>query len=345
MKEQIFARPETGDTNRGWAVLAVCWAFVACAFISTVLRVWVRVRLTRNMGPDDFNMIAAMTTTLIGVGLITTEVINGLGRHEYCLTPSQRRNTKIIGWVDWMQTFITLMLTKTSICLFLLRIVDSRKIKIAIYALIGCLITFTTICVCLFLGVCRPLKAYWDVGVDGICLSDHQLESVVLAQGILSIISDLICAAFPVLFLRNLQIKMRTKVALCVLMGLGVITAACCTVRTVLSGAITDPDITWAIIPNVGWRLPEVNIGIVCANAPILRPLYLYFQGRLQTQKASSTAISKERMAPNNVNWSDSTKLQDSLEWNGLGESHSSADHRVSLEMGLPRHWVNKEQV
>ena len=62
MKEQIFARPETGDTNRGWAVLAVCWAFVACAFISTVLRVWVRVRLTRNMGPDDFNMIAAMVS-------------------------------------------------------------------------------------------------------------------------------------------------------------------------------------------------------------------------------------------------------------------------------------------
>ena len=130
------------------------------------------------------------------------------------------------------------MLTKTSICLFLLRIVDSRKIRIAIYALIGCLITFTTISVCLFLGVCRPLNAYWDVGVDGVCLSDYQLESVVLAQGskvnsllklalsltplVLSIISDLTCAAFPVLFLRNLRIKMRTKVALCVLMGLGV---------------------------------------------------------------------------------------------------------------------------
>ena len=43
-----------------------------------------------------------------------------------------------------------------------------------------------------------------------------------LTRLVLSIISDLICAAFPVLFLRNLQIKMRTKVALCVLMGLGV---------------------------------------------------------------------------------------------------------------------------
>ena len=110
-------------------------------------------------------------------------MINGLGRHEYYLTSSQRRNFKVLGWADWMQTFITLMFTKTSICLFLLRIVDFRRIRIAIYALIGCLITFTIVCVCLFLGVCRPLKAYWDVGINGVCLSNHQLESVVLAQG------------------------------------------------------------------------------------------------------------------------------------------------------------------
>ena len=62
MIEQTFARPDNGDVNKGWAVLAVCWAFVACAFISTVLRVWVRVRLTRNMGPDDYNMIVAMVS-------------------------------------------------------------------------------------------------------------------------------------------------------------------------------------------------------------------------------------------------------------------------------------------
>jgi len=36
-----------------------------------------------------------------------------------------------------------------------------------------------------------------------------------------------------------------------------------------------------AIVSNVAWRLPEVNIGIVCANAPVFRPLYLYYQGRL----------------------------------------------------------------
>ncbi len=43
-----------------------------------------------------------------------------------------------------------------------------------------------------------------------------------LTTVVLSIVSDLICAAFPILFLRNLQISIRTKIALFVLMGLGV---------------------------------------------------------------------------------------------------------------------------
>ena len=55
--------------------------------------------------------------------------------------------------------------------------------------------------------------------------------------------------------------------------------------------------------------------------------------------------MSKDRMVPSNVNWSDSTKLQDPLGWNGLDDSQPSGDTGVSLEMGLPRYGVNKEQV
>ena len=75
------------------------------------------------------------------------------------------------------------MLTKISICLFLLRIVDSKKVRTAMYVVIGALVLFTTIFVCLFLGVCRPLKAYWNTGVDAVCLSDNVLENVIIAQG------------------------------------------------------------------------------------------------------------------------------------------------------------------
>ncbi|CAF9937459.1 MAG: hypothetical protein HETSPECPRED_000546 [Heterodermia speciosa] len=338
MKEHQFARPSDGDRSQGWAILAVCWAFVATALATTMLRVWVRLRLTRNLGWDDHYMMIAMVTTIIGAGLVTAEVISGgLGRHSYYLQPSQRRLFAALGWGDWIQTFITLMFTKISICLFLLRIVDSKKVRTAMHVVIAALVVFTAIFVCLFLGICRPLKAYWNTGVDAVCLSDNVIENVVIAQGVLSVITDLICAAFPVFFLRGLQVKLRVKIALCLLMGLGVITAACCTVRTALSGAVKDPDVTWAISANVGWRLPEVNIGIVCANAPVLRPLYLFYRGRLSSQKiVSNTAYSRDKILPRGVSRvREHNAISDVDNDSWQVRSEGTTDTAVSLEMGI----------
>lgn len=53
----------------------------------------------------------------------------------------------------------------------------------SMYALITCLVIFHMICFFLFLGVCRPLNAYWTPGVEGKCLSEHQVEYIVIAQG------------------------------------------------------------------------------------------------------------------------------------------------------------------
>lgn len=81
-----------------------------------------------------------------------------------------------------MQTFLTLMFTKISICLFLLRIMVERWLRRPVYALIGILIVFHMTCVFLFLGVCRPLRSYWELGVDGVCLGKGQVERLIIAQ-------------------------------------------------------------------------------------------------------------------------------------------------------------------
>lgn len=179
-------------------------------------------------------------TTLIGAGFVTSGVFYGLGRHEYYLTPFQRLVSHALGWADWIQTFITLALVKISICLFLLRIVESRMIKRGMYAIIAFTVLFTTIFVCLFLGICRPLNAHWNVEVEGKCFSDIQIRDMLIAQGgesptiieihvyhlhttiVLSVIVDLVIAGLPIIFLRKLQISRRTKFGLCLLMGLGV---------------------------------------------------------------------------------------------------------------------------
>ena len=75
------------------------------------------------------------------------------------------------------------MFIKISICLFLLRIVDTKRVRIAMNVLIGCLVLFTATFAFFFLGICRPLKAHWNIEVDDVCLSDNVIENIVIAQG------------------------------------------------------------------------------------------------------------------------------------------------------------------
>lgn len=73
---------------------------------------------------------------------------------------------------------------------------------------------------------------------------------------------------------------------------------------------------------------PEVNVGIICANAPILRPLYLYFTGRLASQKATS-GYSKEPVWPGHAG---KEGIPETSKW------YESSDASMSMEMGVPTH-------
>ena len=164
-----------------------------------------------------------------------------MGRHQYYLSEQEVSNFTFYGWLDWQQTFLTLTFTKISICLFLVRITSSKRIINAMHWFIVIMVVFHLIIFGLFCGFCRPLKAYWNLKVQGaVCFSKHQEMHVILAQGgmapcvrffnllrahcglVFSIITDLILSCFPIFVLRGVKINIRTKIGLCVLMGLGV---------------------------------------------------------------------------------------------------------------------------
>ena len=93
--------------------------------------------------------------------------------------------------------------------------------------------------------------------------------------------TDFIGAAFPVLLLWNARLKFRTKIALNLLMGLGIITGTVCIVRTSYSWEILSSDYTWVGVGNALTRILEVNFAIIGACAPIMRPFVLYLRARL----------------------------------------------------------------
>ena len=171
------------------------------------------------------------------------------------------------------------MWTKVSICLFLMRLPKSKALLLPLQYAVAFLLFSNTILTVIWIMQCQPIHAAWDN--RGICMSREAKEGVILAQAIISVISDFAFAVFPILFLWRVQIDLKTKIGLWILMGLGLITGACCLVRTVLNGQSVPLDGTYDGIINWLWRLFEVQIGIIAACIPTLRPLYVWFMKRV----------------------------------------------------------------
>ncbi|KAG8533877.1 uncharacterized protein KY384_001618 [Bacidia gigantensis] len=199
------------------------------------------------------------------------------------------------------------------------------------------------------------IENFGVIGVSNLLLT-------LLTTIVFSALSDIILATTPLLFLSGLQISLRTKIALWILMGAGYITAACAIVRTALSGQILEIDQTYAMIPNAAWRATEVNLGIVCANAPILRPLYLWWRGRLQRKTKGTThgssyvatkgsggpgreGKSKVRLWPGGTRWMSTGGTTDGGEsaegFSGSEETRRSGYTEATAEMGLPLQGYN----
>ena len=180
---------------------------------------------------------------------------------------------------EWIQTFATLMWTKVSICLFLMRLPNSKAILLPLKCAVAFLLFSNTVLTVIWIMQCQPIHAAWDN--RGTCMSRGAKEGIILAQAVISVVSDFAFAAFPILFLWRVQIDLKTKIGLWILMCLGFITGACCLVRTVLNNQSVPLDGTYDGIINWLWRLFEVQIGIIAACIPTLRPLYLWVVKRV----------------------------------------------------------------
>lgn len=267
------------EGNWGPAILALTIAFLVVVLIFLFLRVVTRVWIVHQFWYDDAAIILAVLGTTIGAGLDFVEVNYGFGKHQQFLSPHHLQEFRKYTYGEWVQTFATLMWTKVSICLFLMRLPNSKVLLLPLQCAVAFLLFSNTILTVIWIMQCQPIHAAWDN--RGNCMSRGAKEGIILAQAVISVISDFAFAAFPILFLWRVQIDLKTKIGLWVLMCLGFITGACCLVRTVLNNQSVPLDGTYDGIINWLWRLFEVQIGIIAACIPTLRPLYLWVMRRI----------------------------------------------------------------
>lgn len=238
-----LSTPHNGDENRQGGIVVTAFITAVVASVVVALRMVTRIRIVRSVGWDDYAIVLATFGQIIGCGLVLVEVHYGFGRHRFYLSQSQYTEFQKYAFGEWIQTFQTLMFNKVSICCFLLRIPVQkyfiRPIQIAIFVLV----TSNVVLTLLWILQCNPVVAKaWNKKAPGSCLSDGQLQRIIISQAIISIISDFMLALFPIVLLWRVHISLRQKSGLCVLMGLGLMYAPPLLLEMLSFGQLTLTD-------------------------------------------------------------------------------------------------------
>ena len=174
--------PSDGDVSMGSGILATTIIVTILADTVVALRFIVRKWIVKNIGWDDWCILGAVLGITIGMALVIVQVSYGFGRHKYYLTSHQLQEFQKYSFGEWVQTFATLMWTKISICLFLLRITISKAFIRPLQVAIIILVLSNVILTILWAVQCNPVALAWDLTQQGTCFSVVHIDNIILAQ-------------------------------------------------------------------------------------------------------------------------------------------------------------------
>lgn len=161
-----MAADDTGplpDDNAGPALLIISSLLLALIIVTTSLRLFTRFSL-RMLGWDDYTIAVTAVLAIVRVALQAEQAKHGNCLHRAFISDEDDEANNRLGWIAQILLFISTALLKISICLLLLRIRDSRWLKIFLGCVMAGLVITNLTCVIILLAECSPVSSYWTGG-------------------------------------------------------------------------------------------------------------------------------------------------------------------------------------
>jgi len=104
-----------------------------------------------------------------------------------------------------------------------------------------------------------------------------------------SAFTDIFLAVVPAMVFWKLQLKTKTKIGLCLLMGATALAAICAIVKTTKLSELSDlTEFTYGTVDLVIWAIVEANVIIIAACIPTLRPFVISVQEGVRASEGCS---------------------------------------------------------
>ncbi|RDW64440.1 uncharacterized protein DSM5745_09851 [Aspergillus mulundensis] len=284
--------------DKGPKILAVLWGLTGFTMVIVAARMFIRGKMLRNFGPDDWLIAFSMMMGIVYCAITTANIAIGYGKHAYVLDTSTVEEATFLNTLSFLFGIVSFSVPKLAVAAMLNRILNPSLVqKAAIWGLTGLGAVISGICIIILFTMCDPAHALWHTTLvaegKATCRDTWILINYAIFTGAYSAFIDLYLAIYPAFVLMKLHMSLRKRMALCAALGLGAIASAMAVVKcTQVKGLADKNDYTYGTADLVLWTNVESDVVIIASCIPTLQPVLELILGK---RKLSSYSGSKNK--------------------------------------------------
>lgn len=155
---------ENENDDKGPKILAVLWTLTALTFCMVTARIFIRLKMLKSFGIDDYLIIISMVMGLAYCGVTTAAIAYGFGQHANKLDQYDLEMAILLNTVSFLFGIISFTIPKLAVTAMLTRILNPGLLqKIWLWALVGTAAAVSCICIIILFTMCDPPEALWHV--------------------------------------------------------------------------------------------------------------------------------------------------------------------------------------
>ncbi|KAI5918372.1 hypothetical protein F4810DRAFT_715547 [Camillea tinctor] len=208
---------------------------------------------------------------LVSGAIMLTACRYGYGHHASTLPPGDVYQSLKFFYLCQITYKSSINLTKASILLLYLRIFTGvRWFKLACAFVLISVVTYCIASVTATIFQCTPITGAFDKTIEHHCIDNAHFW---FANAGFSISTDIVILTLPMPLVYSLQIPRIQKIALIVVFTLGVfVVITSCLRVTTIDVQARSPDPLYDVASTM-WTIIEMNVAVICACLPQIRPL------------------------------------------------------------------------
>ncbi|KAL4807932.1 hypothetical protein BDV18DRAFT_159141 [Aspergillus unguis] len=320
------------NESRQTEVHVVGWVFTGIAIGTVALKVTAR-HMVHRLGWDDFFIFFSLGLSIIAAALVSYSVTLGLGRHTAAVIRdygtdrvAMTSKWQILGYPFNIGSY---SFPNISISILINNLLDPNPLRSRLLLGMSILqVIVAMVSVFLIFLQCTPTAALWDHTIDGTCWDQAIFYDFSYFVSAYTTVTDIILAIVPITVFWKLQMRPSTKISVCIMMGLTLLSAIVTIVKATYLPLFTDvEDPLYNVTPLVIWGLIEQNVVIVAACIPTLRPFFRRaFETRGSSKDKDYSSGSGMKLSSNPRSKRYATETQLALEETVVNHEHEH-DH------------------